>query len=51
MKRLAAAIGLASKGMPSGITLIGKPGQDGKLLSYAYAFEQASNLRVAPKLP
>jgi amidase len=47
----AAAVGLASKGMPSGITLIGKPGQDGKLLSYAYAFEQASNLRVGPKLP
>jgi amidase len=47
----AAAVGLATEGMPSGITLIGKPGQDGKLLSYAYAFEQASNLRVGPKLP
>lgn len=47
----AATVGLPSKGMPSGVTLIGKPGQDAKLLSYAYAFEQASNLRVTPKLP
>jgi amidase len=47
----AAAAGLASKGMPSGITLIGKRGQDAKLLAFAYAFEQASNLRVAPTLP
>jgi amidase len=45
------ASGLPSKGMPAGLTLIGKPGQDGKLLAHAYAFEQASNLRIPPAVP
>lgn len=40
----------SSKGMPAGVTFIGKPGQDAKLLAYAYAFEQASNLRITPEL-
>jgi len=39
---------VSSVGMPAGITFIGKPGQDARLLAYAYAFEQATNLRVAP---
>jgi len=46
----AGQLGLASDGMPAGVTFIGKPGQDAQLLAYAYAFEQASNLRVAPTL-
>jgi Asp-tRNA(Asn)/Glu-tRNA(Gln) amidotransferase A subunit family amidase len=32
------------------VTLIGRPGQDAALLSYAYAFEQVTHLRVNPKL-
>lgn len=40
--------GVSTVGMPAGITFIGKSGQDAKLLAYAYAFEQATNLRVAP---
>jgi amidase len=46
----AAALGLADQHMPAGITLIGKRGGDGKLLAYAFAFEQASHLRVDPVL-
>lgn len=40
--------GVSSVGMPAGITFIGKPGEDARLLAYAYAFEQATNLRVQP---
>ncbi len=40
--------GVSTVGMPAGITFIGKSGQDAKLLAYAYAFEQATNLRVTP---
>jgi amidase len=41
---------VSSVGMPAGITFIGKAGEDAKLLAYAYAFEQATNLRVQPAL-
>ncbi len=41
---------VSSVGMPAGITFIGKPGEDAKLLAYAFAFEQATNLRVQPVL-
>jgi amidase len=37
-------------GTPSGITFIGRRGEDGALLSMAYAFEQATRLRVEPPL-
>ena len=47
---MAGQLGLASDGMPAGVTFIGKPCHDAQLLAYAYAFEQASNLRVAPTL-
>ena len=40
--------GVPSVGMPVGITFIGKPGEDAKLLAHAFAFEQATNLRMAP---
>ncbi len=43
-------LGLSSVGMPVGITFIGKAGDDGRLLACAYAFEQATNLRVQPIL-
>jgi amidase len=39
-------LGLRANGMPVGVTFIGKPGEEAKLLSYAYAFEQATRLRV-----
>jgi amidase len=42
--------GVSSLGMPAGVTFIGKPGDDARLLAYAYAFEQATNLRVQPEL-
>ena len=44
-------MGLRANGMPVGVVLIGKPGEEAKLLSYAYAFEQATRLRVNPVLP
>lgn len=43
-------LSISSVGMPVGITFIGKAGEDAKLLAYAYAFEQATNLRVQPLL-
>ena len=43
-------LGLRASGGPTGVTLIGKPGTDAQLLSYAYAFEQASMLRETPDL-
>ena len=42
--------GVSSVGMPVGITFIGKPGEDARLLAQAFAFEQATNLRVGPAL-
>ena len=43
-------LGLRKSGMPVGVTLIGKPGSEAKLLAYAYALEQATKLRVDPDL-
>ncbi len=44
-------VGLRANGMPTGAVLIGRPGQDSRLLALAYAFEQASRRRVAPPGP
>ncbi|MCU0479970.1 MAG: amidase family protein [Anaerolineae bacterium] len=44
-------LGLLADGMISGVTLIGKPGSEARLLALAYAFEQATQLRVTPVLP
>ena len=44
-------LGVTVPGVPVGVTLIGRPGEDARLLGYAYAFEQASRLRVVPSLP
>lgn len=41
-------LGLRKNGMPVGTTLIARPGQDAQLLSWAYAFEQATQLRRQP---
>ncbi len=35
---------------PAGITFIGPRGEDGALLAMAYAFEQATRLRIEPRL-
>jgi amidase len=43
-------LGLRASGMPTGVTLIGRPGADGQLLGYAHAFERASELRVPADL-
>jgi amidase len=37
-------------GTPAGVTFIGRRGEDGALLAMAYAFEQATRLRVEPRL-
>jgi amidase len=44
-------IGRKGSGEPVGVTLIGKKGQDAQLLSYAYAFEQATRARIPADLP
>ena len=43
-------LGLRQNGMPAGVTFIGRQGEDAALLAYAYAFEQATSLRVNPPL-
>jgi amidase len=43
-------LGLRANGMPTGATLIGRPGRDGQLLGHAHAFEQATRLRVGASL-
>lgn len=44
-------IGRKASGEPVGVTLIGKKGQDAQLLSFAYAFEQATRARIPADLP
>jgi amidase len=44
-----ALFGGDSSGMPVGVTLIGKQGEDAALLGFAYAFEQASQFRISPE--
>ena len=36
-------------GLPVGLSFIGKPWQEGKLLGFAYAFEQATRVRKPPR--
>ena len=36
-------------GIPIGFSILGSAGQDAEILSYGYAFEQATKLRVEPK--
>ncbi len=44
-------IGRTDTGEPVGITLIGRKGQDARLLSYAHAFEQMTRGHIAADLP
>lgn len=39
-------LGLDESGAPNGVTFIARPGEDAKLLAYAYAFEEATRYRV-----
>jgi amidase len=43
-------IGVRANGMPTGVTLIGRHGDDARLLAWGYAFEQATHLRAQPHL-
>lgn len=47
---LPTSAGFDGAGMPVGVVLIGKKGMDADLLSYAYAFEQVTHLRMTPEL-
>ena len=40
--------GFTADGLPVGVELFGRPFDDGKLVSYAYAYEQATHHRRAP---
>lgn len=43
-------LGLDETGTPNGVTFIARPGEDAKLLAYAYAFEQVMGYRVEPEM-
>jgi Asp-tRNA(Asn)/Glu-tRNA(Gln) amidotransferase A subunit family amidase len=43
--------GRTDAGEPAGITLIGRKGQDAKVLSFAYAFEQMTRGHIEADLP
>lgn len=43
--------GVARSGVPVGMSFMGLAGGEGRLLALAYAFEQATQARVAPELP
>lgn len=44
-------LGLRANGMPTGVVFIGRRDADAALVQCAFAFEQATNLRVTPALP
>lgn len=46
---LTVPMGYTGKGVPKGLTFIGKRLQEKQLLEWAYVYEQASKARVAPK--
>jgi amidase len=43
-------LGLGSRGQPIGVTLIGKRGEDARLLAFAYAIERATQTRATPAI-
>ena len=43
-------MGIGNRGLPMALAFFGKPYDEGPLLGYAYAYEQASGKRVAPPL-
>jgi mandelamide amidase len=42
--------GYSKSGLPIGMQIVANPWEDDKLVSMAYAFEQATKVRKAPKL-
>ena len=46
---IAVPAGFTSDNLPSGITFMGRPYEEGTLLKLAYAYEQATHHRLAPK--
>jgi amidase len=42
-------MGYRTNGLPRGLTFISKPLSEKQLLNWAYAYEQASQMRKAPK--
>jgi amidase len=46
---LTVPMGYTKKGVPKGITFIGKPFTEKNLLEWAYVYEQASKMRKSPK--
>jgi amidase len=47
---LTVPMGYAEDGEPVGLTFIGRPFEEAKLLSIGYAFEQVSRARIAPEI-
>jgi Asp-tRNA(Asn)/Glu-tRNA(Gln) amidotransferase A subunit family amidase len=47
---LSVPAGYSQTGLPIGLEIITRPWEEDKLLSMAYAFEQATNVRKPPKL-
>ena len=43
--------GFTQENMPTGLTFLGRPYDDARLVSYAYAYEQATRHRRPPNLP
>jgi amidase len=43
-------MGFGTQGLPMGLAIMGRPYSDGEILGYAYAYEQASHHRRAPKV-
>jgi Asp-tRNA(Asn)/Glu-tRNA(Gln) amidotransferase A subunit family amidase len=43
-------VGYSQTGLPIGLQIVARPWEEDKLLSMAYAFEQATKVRKAPKL-
>ena len=45
-------MGFGTQGLPTGIAIMGRPYEDGRILGYAYAYEQASRMRrPSPLMP
>ena len=43
-------MGFGTQGLPMGIALMGRPYDDGRLIGYAYDYEQATAMRRPPPL-
>jgi amidase len=47
---IAVPMGVGKAGLPASITFMGRPYEEGEILGFAYAYEQATHLRVPPDL-